>query len=244
MPWPGNPHVPVPSPSPSGLCSLSRHSDHFLQLNGSTCLLSEEPSRDAPRVQRAVQDQGRLSVCSRSGGGGGLLGSHPHTGPGMQGEGDEREGAARRVGGAQLVSGEPSLSAIRVTLVTQVRVSCLVFTLAFAHTQRGWQVGQGGQRVGESGFQGENLPPRSGVMFWGQVTSVVGSPAPTQAPTRTSPLGTPGATSFLVFQMQVVLGSSPLIVKATYVCRARLRQHRRELPKSSLPVADRGRRGL
>lgn len=120
--------------------------------------------------------------CAGSGPSLRLLGSHPHTGPGMQGGGDEREGAARRVGGAQLVSGEPSLSAIRATLVTQVRVSCLVFTLAFAHTQSGWQVGQGGQRVGESGFQGETLPPRSGVMFWGQVTSMAGSPAPTQGP--------------------------------------------------------------
>lgn len=83
----------------------------------------------------------------------------------MQGEGDKREGAAPRVGGAQLVSGEPSLSTISATLVTQVRVSCLVFTLAFAHSRRGWQLGQGGQAVGERGFQGEIPPPRSGVML-------------------------------------------------------------------------------
>lgn len=76
----------------------------------------------------------------------------------MQGEGDKREGAAPRVGGAQLVSGEPSLSTISAMPVTQVRVSCLIFTLVFAHTRRGWQLGQGGQAVGESGFQGE-IPP-------------------------------------------------------------------------------------
>ena len=37
-----------------------------------------------------------------------------------------------------------------------------------------------------------------------------------------------------------VFSPPPLIIKGTYVCSIRLRQYGREVPKSSLPVADTG----
>lgn len=83
----------------------------------------------------------------------------------MQGEGDKREGAAPRVGGAQLVSGEPSLSTISATPVTQVRVSCLIFTLVFAHTRRGVAVGPRRTGCGGEWIPRRNPSPRSGVML-------------------------------------------------------------------------------
>lgn len=63
-------------------------------------------------------------------------------------------------GGTQVVSGDPSYPGISASLLFQAEVSDLIFTLAFDHTQSGWQVGQGGVGVGalkgerENGVQG------------------------------------------------------------------------------------------
>lgn len=59
-------------------------------------------------------------------------------------------------GGTQVVSGDPSYPGISASLLFQAEVSDLIFTLAFDHTQSGWQVGQGGVGVGALNGEGEN----------------------------------------------------------------------------------------
>lgn len=120
------------------------------------------------------QYKGRLSVCSPSARGGGLLGPRPQTE-----RGDRREGAAPGMGGAQLVSGEPSLSAPRCFSRFEFHVS---FSLWLLLTPRGG----GGWAREDRVRRGERIPRRnpspsryeyllSEVMLWGQVTRTAGS---------------------------------------------------------------------
>ena len=66
------------------------------------------------------------------------------------------KGWCQHWGGTQVVSGDPSYPGISASLLFQAEVSDLIFTLAFHHTQSGWQVGQGGVGVGALKGEGES----------------------------------------------------------------------------------------